>query len=199
MPGLDRQSGNHLLEPLYIRDQRILVNHAGPAQRRETGRHRLLGVETEHVTVHAHELRETLGQNAVVPALQFLRDGVKDDDPRARALRFAFVADLGVERHDGQAAVVPFDEQRLAADAEPTLDYRVPDGQDPTTVVVALGRDGFQATADPRDTQLVHVACPAGPDRERARVRAVIASVHTTGIDSGAPFVPGDVRFDDEA
>jgi hypothetical protein len=86
----------------------------------------------------------------------------------------------------------------LADPATPTLDYRVPAGQDPSVVLSALDLEGFTATTDPVDTQLVTIHCPAGPDRDRARVRAVIGSVHTTGIDHGAPHEPGEVHFVDE-
>src|SRR5690242_21106367 len=38
--GLNRDRGDHRLEPLDVGDQRILVNHPRPAQRRETRRDR---------------------------------------------------------------------------------------------------------------------------------------------------------------
>jgi hypothetical protein len=86
----------------------------------------------------------------------------------------------------------------LAAPSTATLDYRVPPGQDPVVLLAALGAEGFTATTSPDDATLIRVACPAGPDRYRARLRAVIASVHTTAIDSGASFDVEDVRFTDE-
>ena len=88
--------------------------------------------------------------------------------------------------------------ERVASPAHPTLDYRVPPGQDPAVLLAALAQEGFTASVDPRDTHLVRVSSPAGPDRDRAHVRSVIASVRTTGIDSGAPHDPGAVRFTDE-
>ena len=88
--------------------------------------------------------------------------------------------------------------EQISGPGETTLEYRVPTGQDPAAVLTALSQDGYVATTDPGDTQVVHVACPAGADRARAGVRSVIGSVHTTGIDSGAPFDAGRVRFRDE-
>lgn len=79
----------------------------------------------------------------------------------------------------------------------PSLDYRVPTGQDPAVVLAALNADGYVAATDTTDSQLVRVACPAGPDRERARVRAVIENAGGTALEHGAP-VPGPVRFEDE-
>jgi hypothetical protein len=78
------------------------------------------------------------------------------------------------------------------------LDYVVPAGQDPAVVLAALAAEGYDATTDPGQANLVHTRCPSGPERERARVRATIQSVHTTAIDAGAPFDPGPVRFQDE-
>jgi hypothetical protein len=86
----------------------------------------------------------------------------------------------------------------LAAPSTATIDYLVPDVQDPAVVVAALHAEGFTATTDPGQTRLVHVSCPAGPDRDRAHIRSVIASVQSTVIDAGAPFDPEEVRFADE-
>lgn len=81
----------------------------------------------------------------------------------------------------------------------PTLDYEVPVGQDPAAVVAALHGDGYVATVDPRNTQIVKIACPTGVDRERARVRAVIqGAAGSTAIDFGEPVERRDVRFLDE-
>jgi hypothetical protein len=94
------------------------------------------------------------------------------------------------------------DRQRLADELNrpdtPTLEYTVPEGQDPAAVLLALENDGYVATTDPTDTLLVRVHCPAGLDRERARVRAVIETVGVTAIDSGVPVHDGPVRFRDE-
>ena len=95
-------------------------------------------------------------------------------------------------------------QQRVARDHDlagpaATLDYVVPPGQDPALVVSALRQDGYEAAPDPRRTDVLHIECPAGPDRERPRVRATLQSVRRTAIDTGAPMDPGPVRFVDEA
>lgn len=85
--------------------------------------------------------------------------------------------------------------ETLADPGTPTLDYHVPEGQDPATVVAALQGAGYSTAVDPGDTQLVRVECAAD---ERERVRSVIGSVDTTGIDSGAPLHTHTIRFQDE-
>lgn len=82
--------------------------------------------------------------------------------------------------------------------AAPTLEYRVPASQDPAVVLAALHGEGYEATIDRRDTHLVRVACPAGVDRERPRVRAVISTADSTSIDHGAPVDTDHIRFTDE-
>jgi hypothetical protein len=86
----------------------------------------------------------------------------------------------------------------LARPDSPTLDYVVPEGQDPPVVLAALSAEGYSAAPDPDNVHLLHISCPAGPDRDRARVRSTIAGVHTTAIDAGVPLDPGEVRFVDE-
>lgn len=101
----------------------------------------------------------------------------------------------GVKRWAAQGRAESAD---LASPGTPTLDYRVPAEQDPTAVLTALSQEGFHTTTDPVDTRVLHVDCPAGPDRDRAHVRAVIATVGATGIESAAPYEPDVVRFRDE-
>ena len=81
----------------------------------------------------------------------------------------------------------------------PTLDYHVPEGQDPAAVMAALSHEGYDAALDPHDTQLLRVHCPAGPDRDRARVRSVIEQVPATGIDGNVPLETHRIHFADEA
>ena len=94
----------------------------------------------------------------------------------------------------GQRRVETHDE--LAGPAT-TLDYVVPSGQDPALLVSALRQDGYEAAPDPRDTDVLHIECPGGLDRERPRVRATLQSVRRTGFE-GAPMDPEPVRFADE-
>jgi hypothetical protein len=87
----------------------------------------------------------------------------------------------------------------LARPDSSTLDYVVPTGQDPVVVLNVLSAQGFEATTDPGDTHFLHISCPAGPERDRAQVRAIIETADRTSIDSGAPVDPGAVRFVDES
>ena len=86
----------------------------------------------------------------------------------------------------------------INAPGTPTLDYRVPEGQDPATELAALAGDGYAAAVSPTDTQLVRVYCPGGTDRERPRVRATIEHVPSSTIDAGAPAPSTPVVFEDE-
>ncbi|MDF1606244.1 hypothetical protein [Nocardioides sp. YIM 152315] len=105
------------------------------------------------------------------------------------------VAVIGIRSWAGRRNAVADD---LAERRTPTLDYVVPPGQDPVVLLTALSADGYSATEDPRRTDLVHISCPAGLDRDRARVRATIQAVHTTAVETGAPIESGPVKFVDE-
>lgn len=79
------------------------------------------------------------------------------------------------------------------------LRYRVPVGQDPAAVIAALKQEGFEVVREDAatDSQELLIMCPAGVDRERARVRAVIA--HEAPIDmEGHPMAEHEVHFVDE-
>jgi hypothetical protein len=89
--------------------------------------------------------------------------------------------------------------ERQIPDDVPALEYLVPAGQDPVVVLTALGKEGYTASADHTQRQLLRIACPLGTDKERPRVRSVIGSVHTTALDTGMPMDPGPVRFVDES
>ena len=86
-------------------------------------------------------------------------------------------------------------EDELSRPGAPTLDYVVPAGQDPVVLLTALSSAGYPAVTDPEDSDLMHIACPSGRDRDREHVRATIARVHTTALDAGVPMEPADVRF----
>jgi hypothetical protein len=79
-----------------------------------------------------------------------------------------------------------------------TLRYVMPDGQDPAVVISTLDSAGYTADLDvvAGDKQIV-IACPAGRDRERARVRSVLGASDTTSLE-GPQFTPGRVTFEDE-
>jgi hypothetical protein len=83
--------------------------------------------------------------------------------------------------------------------ATETLDYVVPEGQDPAVIRAALSKEGYDANLDPRSgDQLLHIEYRGGGDRDRARVRAIIESVDTSAIDAGVPVEWAPVRFADE-
>jgi hypothetical protein len=99
------------------------------------------------------------------------------------------------------AGKVGKDAERQHAPDDPrveTLRYRIPDAQDPIVLISALDRAGYTADLDDvaGEKHLV-VACPAGRDRERARVRSVLGESDTTSIE-GPEFNPGRVTFEDE-
>lgn len=85
------------------------------------------------------------------------------------------------------------------SDEVDTLDYVVPEGQDPAVVVAALSVNGFDAAPGHEGgRQLVHINC--GPDNASAReqAREVIAGIGTTSLDAGVPIDNTPVRFADE-
>lgn len=83
---------------------------------------------------------------------------------------------------------------------EEHLRYHVPVGQDAAVLVAALKKDGYEAAGDlVEGREYIEVACPAGRDRERAHVRAIIANTHRTSFyGSRDEFEPGPVVFEDE-
>ena len=79
-----------------------------------------------------------------------------------------------------------------------TLRYRVPDGQDPTVLISALEPEGYTADLDVEGAgRSLVIACPAGRDRERARVRSILAEHQTASLE-GPPIKPGKTIFEDE-
>jgi hypothetical protein len=80
-----------------------------------------------------------------------------------------------------------------------SLRYEVPTGQDPAAVMSALKLEGYDVVREDAPTRFreLVVLCPAGADRERARVRAVIA--HEAPVDmEGHPMPEHAVHFADE-
>jgi Flp pilus assembly protein TadB len=79
-----------------------------------------------------------------------------------------------------------------------SLRYQVPAGQDPAAVMHALQMEGYEVVRDDgaMQTQDILVMCPAGADRERPRVRAVLA--HADLNLEGDPPPENEVKFVDE-
>ena len=79
-----------------------------------------------------------------------------------------------------------------------SLYYPIPHGQDPVVLVSAMKEAGYESSADTRDGQvLLVVTTPAGRDRERPKVRQLIASASQTSLE-GPDFDPGRIVFTDE-
>jgi hypothetical protein len=79
-----------------------------------------------------------------------------------------------------------------------SLYYVVPTGQDPVVLVSAMTEAGYDASADTKEGAIhLVVNTPAGRDRERPKVRQIIASASKTSLE-GPPFEPGRIVFTDE-
>ncbi|HEX2175443.1 MAG TPA: hypothetical protein VHG70_06000 [Nocardioidaceae bacterium] len=93
---------------------------------------------------------------------------------------------------------------KKASDQEPgdprveTLEYHVPDGQDPTVVMSALEQQGYTTALDEvRAEKHLVIACPHGREQDRARIRTVIDEADQTSIE-GPDVGLGKVVFEDE-
>ncbi len=79
-----------------------------------------------------------------------------------------------------------------------TLEYRVPDGQDPTVLVAALQQAGYTAALDDvRAEKHLVISCPGGREHDRDRIRTVIDGADRTSIE-GPEIRAGRVAFEDE-
>jgi hypothetical protein len=87
-------------------------------------------------------------------------------------------------------------ESELHDTRTPTLEYSVPTGQDPVTILAALERAGYTAGVDSHGAhQVVMVKCADGPERDRSKVRSIIEATHVGPEDVAMRTV---VRFRDE-
>jgi hypothetical protein len=79
-----------------------------------------------------------------------------------------------------------------------TLRYRIPDAQDPAVLISGLETAGYTADLDPDGGErYLVIACPAGRERERPRVRSILRENALASIE-GPAFNPGKVTFEDE-
>lgn len=86
-------------------------------------------------------------------------------------------------------------EQRLSAPGTHTLDYEVPNGQDPALLKAALASAHFTSvTRSGAGNEHLTIACE---ERDRSRVRDVLEHAHTAGAPGSADH-PAQVRFSDE-
>lgn len=89
-------------------------------------------------------------------------------------------------------------EARAKGGETESLRYTVPEGQDPAAVMAALRLEGFEPVPDSATAgRDVLIPCPAGKERERARVRAVLAHAAPLNLE-GDPADTSSVRFADE-
>ncbi|MDN4174248.1 hypothetical protein QWY28_14890 [Nocardioides sp. SOB77] len=103
------------------------------------------------------------------------------------------VVALGGRRAGGTRVADELPDERLR--------YAVPLGQDPSAVVAALTRQGYDAALDPDDEvdgrQVVHVARTDDERPDREDVRRVIREDATLNLEGHRPDT-GPVRFADE-
>jgi hypothetical protein len=80
------------------------------------------------------------------------------------------------------------------------LRYHVPEGDDPTPVIAALQKEGFDVLPDARrmDRNDILIPCQEGTERHREHVRAVIAGVDAINLEGDPPPPGRTVRFADE-
>ena len=89
-------------------------------------------------------------------------------------------------------------QRRELVEADESLIYEVPEGQDPAAVVAALRHDGLDATEVIRHgRQRVVISGPSDREDLRPRARAVIAEKATWNLE-GDPAGDHRVRFVDE-
>jgi hypothetical protein len=87
--------------------------------------------------------------------------------------------------------------EELESPATETLEYVVPNGQDPVVVMAALENEGFTTRMDSTG-EVLHIHCPDGREQARDRARAVIAEADSTAIEHGRSLDQGRVTFVDE-
>jgi len=88
-------------------------------------------------------------------------------------------------------------QEAVITEASETLSYRVPEGQDPAAVLVALSRGGFEAVPAPGDSHLVVIECPMGVSRQREEVRTLLENEAPLNLEED-PSNTVRARFTDE-
>ena len=79
-----------------------------------------------------------------------------------------------------------------------TLEYRVPDGQDPAVLMAALEQRGYTAALDDvHAAKHLVIACPNGREQDRASIRTVIDEADRTSLE-GPELTHNKVAFEDE-
>lgn len=81
-----------------------------------------------------------------------------------------------------------------------TVEYVVPEGQDPAAVIAALQQHGYSARRDPDHTHtaVVVIECPEGVEHDRPRIRTVLEQAVPLNMDGDRDPALDPVRFADE-
>ena len=88
-------------------------------------------------------------------------------------------------------------QEAVMTEARETLSYRVPEGQDPAAVLVALSRGGFEAVSAPGDSHLIVIECPMGVGQQREEVRTLLENEAPLNLEEDPNNVER-ARFTDE-
>jgi hypothetical protein len=88
-------------------------------------------------------------------------------------------------------------QEAVLTDARETLSYRVPEGQDPAAVLVALTRGGFEAVSAPGDSHLIVIECPMGVSQQREELRTLLENEAPLNLEED-PNNVDRARFTDE-
>ena len=86
----------------------------------------------------------------------------------------------------------------MARNTTGSLRYRVPDHQDPTVLLAALAKSGYDASSVYEHASTTLTVPYDGPrHEERERVRRILSEVHESTL-GGPDIIYGPVRFEDE-
>ena len=89
-------------------------------------------------------------------------------------------------------------QEAVVNEARETLSYRVPEGQDPAAVLVALSRGGFEAVSAPGDSHLIVIECPMGVSQQREEVRTLLENEAPLNLEEDPNNLVERALFTDE-
>ena len=89
-------------------------------------------------------------------------------------------------------------QEAVMNEARETLSYRVPEGQDPAAVLVALSRGGYEAVSAPGDSHLIVIECPMGVSQQREEVRTLLENEAPLNLEEDPNNLTKRARFTDE-
>ena len=102
--------GNHLLEPLQVRNQRRLVDHSHLADDRRALRKAARRIGPHHIGVDSHELWKSLREHAEVAGLQLAADGMENHDAGSHRNAGQRLPEGAFERNHRHVAAAPTDD-----------------------------------------------------------------------------------------